>query len=146
MSPTASSPLTAENHTTSEPRDMPIGDLVGRLSNEIASLIHDEIRLAQAEMTQKAKTMGVGAGIFGGSGLLVVFGLGAVIAAAIVGLSLAVALWAAALIVGGILFLLAGVAALMGKKEFSKASLPIPTEAITSSRKDIGSFTQGLRS
>lgn len=144
MSPNGS--ITSEGQTTSEPRDMPMGDLIGRLSDEVTSLIHDEIRLAQAEMTQKAKTMGIGAGIFGGSGLLAVYGLGAVIAAAIVGLSLAVALWAAALVVGGILLVLSGVAALIGKKEFSKASLPLPTEAITSSRKDIGSFKQGLHS
>jgi hypothetical protein len=131
--------------TSVDAHDMPIGDLVGRLSDDTVRLIHDEIGLARAEMTQKAKAMGLGTAMFGGAGVALVFGLGALIAAAIIGLATAVALWAAALIVAGALFLVAGVGALIGKREFTKATPPIPTEAVASSRQDVEDVKESLR-
>jgi hypothetical protein len=118
--------------TSVDAHDMPIGDL-------------DEIGLARAEMTQKAKAMGLGTAMFGGAGVALVFGLGALIAAAIIGLATAVALWAAALIVAGALFLVAAVGALIGKREFTKATPPIPTEAVASSRQDVEDVKESLR-
>ncbi len=68
---------------TSAPADAPIGELVARLSDDTVRLVRDEIRLARAEMTQKAKAAGVGAGLFGGAGVFAVYGLGVLIAAAV---------------------------------------------------------------
>ena len=65
----------AEQTEKMAPADMPIGDLVGRLSDDAVRLVRDEIRLAQAEMTQKAKAGGIGVGFFGGAGVFAVYGV-----------------------------------------------------------------------
>ena len=54
--------------TQSRPDAASTGELVSRLSEEVSTLIRDELRLAQAEMTQKTKKAGIGAGLFGGPG------------------------------------------------------------------------------
>ena len=125
--------------------DMPIGELVGRLSDDTVRLVRDEIRLARAEMTQKAKAAGIGAAMFGGAGICGLYGLGVLVAAAVIGLSLVMPLWAATLIVATILFAVAGLAALVGKKELGRAGPPLPTEAVQSTRQDVDELKRGLR-
>ena len=95
-------------------------------------------------MTQKAKAAGVGAGLFGGAGVFAVYGFGSLVAAAVIGLSIVVDPWAAALIVAGALFVLAGTAALVGKKEFGRAGPPLPTEAVQSTKEDVDELKGGL--
>ena len=126
--------------------DVPIGELVGRLSDDSVRLVRDEIRLAQAEMTQKAKAAGLGVAMFGGAGICGLYGLGVLIGAAVVALSLVVALWAATLIVAAALFAVAGVVALVGRKEFGQVGPPLPTEAVQSAKQDIDEVKRGLRS
>jgi Putative Actinobacterial Holin-X, holin superfamily III len=126
------------------PAEAPIGELVTRLSDDTVRLVRDEIRLARAEMTQKAKAAGVGAGLFGGAGVFAVYGLGVLVAAAVIGLSIAVAAWAAALIVAGALFVMAGITALMGKKQLGRAGPPLPTEAVQSTKEDVDELKRGL--
>ena len=127
------------------PADLPIGELVGRLSDDTVRLVRDEIRLAQAEMSQKAKAAGLGSPCSAGPEICGFYGLGVLIAAAVVGLSMVVALWAATLIVAAALFALAAVAALVGKKEFGQAGPPLPTEAVQSTKQDVDEFKRGLR-
>jgi hypothetical protein len=134
-----------EHEIAVAPADMPIGDLVGRLSDETVRLVRDEILLARAEMTQKAKAAGVGAAMFGGAGVFVLYGLGALVAAAIVGLAMVVTLWAATLIVAAALFAMAGVAAIVGKREVGKAGPPLPTEAVQSTKQDVARVKRGLQ-
>jgi hypothetical protein len=62
------------------------GELVLQLSSEVSTLIRDELQLAQAEMTQKTKKAGMGAGLFGGAGLVGLYGIGALVTAAILAL------------------------------------------------------------
>src|SRR3954454_15858778 len=120
-----------------EAADQPVGELVQQLSNQTATLVRKEIRLAQLELQEKGKHAGLGAGMFGGSGLVALYGLGALIAAAILGLSTAVAGWLAALIVAVVLFAVAGVLALSGKKQVEQATPPAPEQAIDSVQTDI---------
>jgi hypothetical protein len=136
--------MVLDHHETAEPTDMRIGELVGRLSDDTIRLIRDEILLARAEMTQKAKAAGAGPGLFGGAGALVFYGVGVLIAAAVVGLSMVMALWAAILIVAAGLFILAGLAALAGKKELGRAEPPLPTEAVQSTKKNVEELKRGL--
>jgi uncharacterized membrane protein YqjE len=117
--------------------DQSLSELVQRLSNQTATLVRDEMRLAQLELQEKGKRAGMGAGMFGGSGLIALYGLGALIAAAIMGLATAVAGWLAALIVAVALFAVAGVLALTGKKQVEQATPPKPEAAIDSVQKDI---------
>ncbi len=128
------------------PADVAIGELVGRLSDDTVRLVRDEIRLAQAEISQKAKAAGAGVALFGGAGICGLYGLGVLIAAAVVGLSIVMDLWAATLIVAAFLFAVAGVAAFVGKKEFGRVGPPLPTEAVQSTRQDVDEFKRGLRS
>src|ERR1700709_2573515 len=92
-----------------------LGELTGQLSQQISTLVRDELRLAQAELTAKGKKVGIGAGLFGAAGLIAAYAVGALTAAAILGLATAMDYWLAALIVGVVLLAGAGVAALLGK-------------------------------
>src|SRR5690242_8814605 len=98
-------------------RQPTIGALVHDLSQEIPELIRSEIRLAQAEITQKGREVGIGVGMFSAAGLLAFFGVGALVATAILALSEALPAWLSALIVTAALFVLAGIVALVGKKK-----------------------------
>ena len=122
--------------------DASTGQLIGQLTEQISRLVRDEARLAQAEVTQKAKRLGVGAGLFGGAGLFAFFGLAVLIAAAVLALALALPGWLAALIVAVVLFAVAGVLALVGKKDVDKGAPPVPTEAIASTKADIATVKE----
>ena len=92
--------------------------------------------MAQKEFGESAKHAGIGAGLFSAAGLLAVFGLGSSIAAAIAALSLALPVWAAALIVAVVLFAVAGVAGLVSKKQLGQAS-PAPEMTVANVKQDI---------
>ena len=129
-------------HTGSRPQveqlsDLPAGELVKRMSEQVSQLVREELRLALAEMTQKGKRVGLGAGMFGGAGLVAMYGLGALTAMAIAALSLAMAVWLAALIVGVVLLLVAGVLAFMGKKQVGQATPMAPERAVESVKADV---------
>ena len=126
------------------PSDESAGELMSRFSKDISTLIRDELRLAQAETTAKAKRLGLGAGLFGGAGLVAVFGIGALVAAAILGLATVVDAWLAAIIVGVALFAVAGLLALVGKKDVQAGSPPVPTEAIDGVKSDIHAIKSGI--
>ncbi len=117
--------------------DASLGDLVSRITGDLGQLVRDEMRLAQAEMTQKAKRAGLGAGLFGGAGLIVAYAIGAFVAAAILALAGPMPGWAAALIIGGALLLVAAVAALIGKREVGQAVPPVPTQAVAGVKEDL---------
>lgn len=127
-------------------KDKPIGELVNDLSDEVKRLIRDELRLAVAELQAKGKRLGLGAGMFGAAGLLAFFGGAVLIAAAVLGLAVVLPGWLSALIVGGALLLVAGIAALTGKKEIKQATPPLPEEAVEGVREDVETIKQGVRS
>ena len=127
------------------PENASTGQLIGQLTEQISRLVRDEARLAQAEVTQKAKRLGVGAGLFGGAGLFAFFGLGVLITTAILALALVLPHWLAALIVAVVLFAIAGVLALVGKKDVEKGSPPVPSEAIASTKADIATVKESAR-
>jgi membrane protein len=117
--------------------DQQIGDLVKQLSEQTSDLVRKELKLAQVEMQEKGKRAGIGAGLFGGAGLVALYGLGVLIAAIVLALSTAIDAWLAALIVAVVLFAVAGVAALMGRKQVEQATPPQPEQAIASTKRDV---------
>lgn len=119
------------------PKQSSTGALVSQLSTQLSTLVRDEIRLAQLEVTGKAKKAGLGAGLFGAAGIFAWFGVGALVAAAILGLATEVDAWLSAIVVGVALFVIAGVAALVGKKEVSQSAPPLPAEAIDGVKTDV---------
>ncbi len=99
--------------------------------------MRDEIALLRVEMTEKAKHAGVGAGLFSAAGVLALFGLGTLIATAVLALALVLPAWLAALIVAVLVFAAAGIAALIGKKQVQVATPAAPEETITNVKRDV---------
>jgi membrane protein len=126
-----------EYNGRSELQDMPMGELVKQLSEQTSRLVRAEVELAKAELAQKGKQAGIGAGMFGGAGIFGVYGFGALTAAIIAVLATAMATWLAALIVAVVYFAIAGVAALMGKNRVRQAGPPVPEEAIATTKADV---------
>jgi Putative Actinobacterial Holin-X, holin superfamily III len=120
-----------------DPKNATTAQLIGELPDLVTRLVRDEVRLAQAEVTGKAKRLGVGAGLFGGAGLVALLGLNALITAAILGLAAAIPGWLAAVVIAVVLFVVAGVLALLGKKDVQSAAPPLPTETIESVKTDV---------
>jgi uncharacterized membrane protein YqjE len=114
-----------------------VGELVQQLSQQTASLVRGEIRLATVELQEKGKKAGIGAGMFGGAGVVALYGVGALIAAAILGIGTFLESWIAAVIVGAVLLAVAGILALTGKKQVEQAGPPVPEQAVESAKRDV---------
>jgi VIT1/CCC1 family predicted Fe2+/Mn2+ transporter len=123
--------------TPHDARDRPVAELITELSQQTSRLVRDELRLAQAELKEKGKHAGRGAGLFGAAGLLGFFGAACLVTTAILGLSLLLPAWAAALIVAVVLLAAAGIAALMGKKEVKQIGPPTPQATVENVKLDI---------
>jgi Putative Actinobacterial Holin-X, holin superfamily III len=126
--------------------DKPLGELVQDLSRQTSTLIRQEMRLAQAELAEKGRHAGKGAGMFGGAGLVALYGVGALIAAAILGLATVLEPWIAAAVIGVVLVLVAGILALTGKKELDEAGPPKPEQALDSVQRDIETVKASAKS
>ena len=109
--------------------DASIGELMGQLSAQTSRLVRDEMRLAQKELQQSVKHAGVGAGLISAAGLLAVIGLMTLVAAAVAALALVLPVWAAAVIVAVVLFIAAGIAALMSRKQAEEITPPVAQSA-----------------
>ena len=126
--------------------DRPIGELVQDLSRQTSTLIRQEMRLAQAELTEKSRHAGKGAGMFGGAGLVALYGVGALVAAAILGLATVLEPWIAAAAIGVGLLLVAGIVALAGKKELDEAGPPKPEQTLDSVNRDVNTVKASAKS
>jgi uncharacterized membrane protein YqjE len=125
--------------------DQSTSELVQRASEQITRLVRDEIALAKAELAEKGKHAGIGVGLFGGGGVLAMYGVGALIATLIIVLDLFLALWLAALIVTVFLFLVTGLLALLGKNQVTKAVPPEPKEAVAGFKADVDEVRHAVR-
>jgi uncharacterized membrane protein YqjE len=122
---------------TEELSDRSVGDLVQQLSQQTATLVRQELRLAQVEVQEKGKRAGIGVGMFGGAGLVALYGLGAVVAAVILLITTAIDPWISALIVGVVLLATAGLLALLGRRQVEQATPPRPERAMESIQHDV---------
>jgi MFS family permease len=125
--------------------DASMADLVQRLSQQTATLVRQEMHLAQAELKQKGKRAGVGAGLLGAAGVIGLAALGALVAALILVLGEAVDMWISAFIVTGGLAVVAGIAAMIGKQQVSKAVPPKPEAAMESVQADVAEIKERAR-
>jgi MFS family permease len=114
-----------------------VAELVKQLSEQSSRLARQEVELAKAELAIKGKRAGIGAGMFGGAGVLGGYAVGALIATAILALATAMAAWLAALIVTVVLGVIAGVLALQGKTKVQQATPPVPEQATESVKEDV---------
>jgi uncharacterized membrane protein YqjE len=126
---TASQVLSDQEHST--------GELVKMMTEQVSVLIRNELKLAQLEMTSKGKQAALGAGMFGASGIVAVYGVGCLLACVIIAVSGVVAAWLAALIVGVALLAVAGGAALLGRQRLRRAAPPVPEQAVADVKADV---------
>lgn len=120
-----------------ELRDRSTAELLKQLSDETTTLVRQEVELAKAELQQKGKQAGVGAGMFGGAGLFGVGAFAALTACVIAALELAVSLWVAALIVAVVYGAVAAVLAMTGRQKVKEAVPPVPEQAGESVKEDV---------
>jgi hypothetical protein len=114
-----------------------LAELTKRLSDQASTLAQKEVELAKAELAIKGKRLGLGAGAFGAAGLLGLYALGALIAAAILALAIVLDAWLAALIMAAGLGVAAGALALTGKRKVEEGAPPVPEQAMESTKADV---------
>jgi uncharacterized membrane protein YqjE len=130
--------MSADGHDHgTDPRDQSIGELVKELAGETSTLVRQEIELAKAEMTERGKQAGKGAGMLGAGALVGLLAAGALTACLIAALDLAMATWLAALVVTVVFGAIAVVLAMTGRKQIQEAAPPVPEQAIDSVKEDV---------
>jgi len=117
-------------------RERGIGELVKDLASQTSTLVRQEIKLAQAEVTEKGKTAGRGAGMLGGAAVAALLMLGALTALIVVALDSFLGLWLAILIVTVLWGIVAAVLAQRGRKELRAATPPVP-QTVETVKEDI---------
>ena len=125
--------------------DASVGQLVEQLSAQISALVRDEMALATAEMKRKGAQAGIGIGMGGAGAVMALLGLGALVAAAILGLAVVLAAWLSALIIGVVLVVVAGVISAAGITQVRKSAPPVPEKAVRSTKQDIETVKESVR-
>jgi uncharacterized protein YacL len=118
-------------------RERPIGELLKQLSEETTRLVHQELELAKAELTQKGKQAGMGAGLFGAAGAIGLLAAAALTACFILALDAVMPAWLAALIVAVVYAAVAAVLALRGRDRVKQALPPVPEQTIETVKEDM---------
>jgi hypothetical protein len=124
---------------------MPTVDLVSQAASQISTLVRDELALARTEMVAKGKRAGIGGGLFGAAALLALYGAGLALALIVVALDLVWPLWLAVAVVMVVVFLTAGVAALLGRSALRKATPPVPSAALAEAGSDVRTVKAAVR-
>jgi lipopolysaccharide export LptBFGC system permease protein LptF len=122
---------------TNDKRSASTAELVKELSREVSQLVHEELALARAEMTQKGKRAGIGAGMLSGAMVLALAATGGSMAFFILVLDTWMPAWLATLIVTAAYGLAAVVLALRGKERLAQASPPTPERTVNSVKEDV---------
>ncbi len=120
-----------------EKREQPMGELFKQLSEDLSTLVRQELKLAQLEMTEKGKKAGIGVGMFGGAGLLGLLAALTLTTCLVAALSTQMKVWVAALIVTVVYGALAGLLALQGKDRVAQATPPVPEQTVESVKEDV---------
>ena len=122
---------------TDDLRDRSLGELLKQLSEQTTRLVHQELELAKAELQQKGKQAGTGAGLFGGAGAFGLAALGALTACFILALNAVMPAWLAALIVAVVYGIIAFVLVKQGQARMKRAVPPVPTQTIETVKEDV---------
>jgi uncharacterized membrane protein YqjE len=118
-------------------RDESIGTLVRQLAEETTTLVRQEIALAKAELAEKGRAAGKGAGMLGAGGVVGLLALGSLTACFIALLATALDhVWLAALIVAVVYAVIAAVISMRGRDELVRAAPPAPEQTIESVKED----------
>jgi hypothetical protein len=129
--------VTEDNRSQAALTERSVPELMRQLSEQTATLVRQELELAKAELTVKGKRAGIGAGMFGAAGVFGLYAVGALTAAVILALSLAMTGWLAALIVAVVYGAVAGGLALSGKSNVQRGVPPVPEQTVETVREDL---------
>jgi hypothetical protein len=123
--------------TSQELRERTIPELMKQLSEETSTLVRQEIALARAELTQKARGGAFGVGALGAAGLLGLYGLAALSVCVLAALALAMPVWAAALIVTATYSTGSVAVAHAGRRRLRTAMPPTPEATVETVKEDV---------
>jgi MFS family permease len=129
--------MATEPHAGEDLRERPLGDLVKQLADQTSTLVRQEVDLAKAEMSQKARIAGKGAGLIGAAAVIGLLAAGALTAFLVMLLDGALANWLSALIVAIVFAAIAGVLALQGKNRIQRATPPAPEQTVETVKEDV---------
>ena len=125
--------------------DRTTADLVKLAAEQVARLVRDELKLAQTELAAKGKRAGMGIGMFGAAGIVALYGVAALLAAAIIGLAAVLPAWLSALLIGVVLLATGAVLALIGRGQVKRATPPAPTEAVRNVKADLDTIAGAVK-
>ncbi|HZT15670.1 MAG TPA: phage holin family protein [Gaiellaceae bacterium] len=129
--------MSTASGTSGDLRDRGTGELVRTLSDQVSTLVRQEVALAKAELAEKGRKAGLGAGMLAGAALAGLLMLGALTASLIIALALALPAWAAAVIVTGFWGAVAGLLALEGRNKLRAMGKPIPEKTVETVKEDV---------
>jgi len=115
--------------------DRSLGELFADLSRQTSQLIHQEVTLAKAEITDKAASAGKNVGFIAAGGVIVYAGFLAILAAIIILIAKAIAWWLAALIVGVVVVAIGGFLVYDGLQSLKRTNLA-PQQTIDTLKED----------
>ncbi|MFE2266827.1 phage holin family protein [Streptomyces griseosporeus] len=141
VSPARTGPATQQYVTPagtgSQARQHSVGALVGQATEQLSRLVRQEVALAKEELAEKGRRAGRGGRLLGSAGAFAYAGLLALAGTATAALSLVLSVWASALIVTAVLFVIAAVLGMAGRAQLRRAAPPAPSQAIDSVRADV---------
>jgi uncharacterized membrane protein YqjE len=129
--------MAGSNNNNPDLRERPVGELLKQLSEETTTLVKQELELAKAEMAEKGRQAGTGAGLFGGAGVTGLLALISLTLALIFALATGMDDWIAALIVTVLWGAVAGVLAMTGKEKLKEAGPPVPEQTVETVKEDV---------
>jgi hypothetical protein len=138
-------PEAAGTDTGTDLSSVSTAELVRRLSTQLSELVRSELDLARTELVAKGRRAGIGAGLAGTGGIVALYGAAALIAAAIAGLATVVPLWLAALAIGVLLLLVAGLFAAVGRDRLRHATPPVPERAVRGVQQDVETLREAVK-
>jgi uncharacterized membrane protein YqjE len=118
-------------------RERGTGELVKELSRQVTTLARMEAELAKAELAEKGKQAGAGAGLLGGAAVAALAMVGALTAFLIAVLAVPLPTWAAALCVTALWGAVAAVLGLKGRDRLRAMGAPIPEKTVDSVKEDV---------
>jgi Putative Actinobacterial Holin-X, holin superfamily III len=118
-------------------RERPLPELFRQLTQETTTLLRQEVELAKAELAEKGRQAGKGAGLFGGAGVVGLGAVGALTACFILALDTVMPAWLAALIVAVVYGAVAAILALRGRSKLQQAAPPVPEQTVETLKEDV---------